>query len=284
MNIPSGTFSRSDHFHASSDASLFSSSLPLIQHQNIYHQSVDEMASGLDHFSGGIGNMLDDGDSHPIGNMLPDDEEELFSGLMDDLNLSSLPATLDDLEDYDLFGSGGGLELETDPYDSLNKGFSRMGFADSNVDNVMPQNIFQNGVGSIAGEHPYGEHPSRTLFVRNINSNVEDSELQALFEQYGHIRTLYTACKQRGFVMVSYNDIRASRAAMRALQGKLLKKRKLDIHFSIPKDNPSEKDVNQGTLVVFNLAPSVSNRDLENIFGVYGEIKEVMRFYSVVSV
>jgi RNA recognition motif-containing protein len=84
--------------------------------------------------------------------------------------------------------------------------------------------------------------------------------------------------------MVSYNDIRASRAAMRALQGKLLKKRKLDIHFSIPKDNPSEKDVNQGTLVVFNLAPSVSNRDLENIFGVYGEIKEVMRFYSVVSV
>lgn len=36
--------------------------------------------------------------------------------------------------------------------------------------------------------------------------------------------------------------------------------------------------------MVFNLAPSVSNRDLENIFSVYGEIKEVMRFYSVVSV
>ncbi|KAG7542413.1 RNA recognition motif domain [Arabidopsis thaliana x Arabidopsis arenosa] len=280
MNIPNGTFSRSDHFHASSDASLFSSSLPVLQHQNLnprasYHQSVDEIASGLNQYNGGTGKMLDDGDSHPIGSMLPDDEEELFSGLMDDLNLSSLPATLDDLEDYDLFGSGGGLELETDPYDSLNKGFSRIGFADSNVDNVIPQNIFQNGAGSIAGEHPYGEHPSRTLFVRNINSNVEDSELQALFEQYGDIRTLYTACKHRGFVMISYHDIRASRAAMRALQGKLLKRRKLDIHFSIPKDNPSEKDVNQGTLVVFNLAPSVSNRDLENIFGAYGEIKEV---------
>lgn len=34
--------------------------------------------------------------------------------------------------------------------------------------------------------------------------------------------------------------------------------------------------MNQGTLVVFNLAPSVSNKDLENIFGAYGEIKEVM--------
>jgi hypothetical protein len=32
------------------------------------------------------------------------------------------------------------------------------------------------------GEHPLGEHPSRTLFVRNINSNVEDEELKSLFE------------------------------------------------------------------------------------------------------
>lgn len=46
----------------------------------------------------------------------------------------------------------------------------------------MPPYTFSNGVGTVAGEHPYGEHPSRTLFVRNINSNVEDSELRALFE------------------------------------------------------------------------------------------------------
>lgn len=120
--------------------------------------------------------------------------------------------------------------------------------------------------------------------------------------------------------MISYFDIRAARTAMRALQNKPLRRRKLDIHFSIPKvllhllllmiytitlyaiyffcfltnllslpcysslcpsmyniyqDNPSDKDVNQGTLVVFNLDPSVSNDDLRHIFGVYGEIKEV---------
>lgn len=40
-------------------------------------------------------------------------------------------------------------------------------------------------------------------------------------------------------------------------------------------DNPSEKDVNQGTLVVFNLDSSVSNDELRELFGVYGEIKEV---------
>lgn len=124
-------------------------------------------------------------------------------------------------------------------------------------------------------EHPHGEHPSRTLFVRNINSNVEDEELRALFEAHGPIRSMYTQCKHRGFVMISYFDIRHSKNAMRHLQGKLLRRRKLDIHYSIPKDNPSEKDQNQGTLVVFNLDPSTTNNDLKLIFGQYGEIKEI---------
>lgn len=122
--------------------------------------------------------------------------------------------------------------------------------------------------------------------------------------------------------MISYYDIRAARTAMRALQNKPLRRRKLDIHFSIPKvyvcfiyipfffpffhffslavdvvftilhaftqpshfllhlhqDNPSDKDLNQGTLVVFNLDPSVSNEDLRQIFGAYGEVKEVIFF------
>eukprot|EP00010_Vexillifera_abyssalis_P008857 CAMPEP_0201550488 /NCGR_PEP_ID=MMETSP0173_2-20130828/6836_1 /ASSEMBLY_ACC=CAM_ASM_000268 /TAXON_ID=218659 /ORGANISM="Vexillifera sp., Strain DIVA3 564/2" /LENGTH=638 /DNA_ID=CAMNT_0047960469 /DNA_START=381 /DNA_END=2297 /DNA_ORIENTATION=+ len=125
------------------------------------------------------------------------------------------------------------------------------------------------------GEHPFGEHPSRTLFVRNINSNVEDEELRTLFEQYGPIRSMYTQCKHRGFVMISYFDIRHAKTSMRTLQGRVLRRRKLDIHYSIPKENPSEKDQNQGTLVVFNLDPSISNEELRDIFGKYGEIKEI---------
>ena len=48
--------------------------------------------------------------------------------------------------------------------------------------------------------------------------------------------------------------------------------------YDILQDNPSDKDVNQGTLVVFNLDASVSNDDLLQIFGVYGEVKEVRCF------
>ncbi|KAJ6412413.1 hypothetical protein OIU84_005461 [Salix udensis] len=247
---------RIDAFQSSSDASLFSSSLPVLSHEKLnfnysenYGQSIDDSPPNLNNLDleTEVPDLFEDIEPSAIGNLLPDDDE-LLAGIMDDFDLSGLPSQLEDLEEIDLFGPGGGMELEFESQESLR---------------------------IVAGEHPYGEHPSRTLFVRNINSNVEDSELKALFEQYGDIRTLYTACKHRGFVMISYYDIRDARTAMRALQNKPLRRRKLDIHFSIPKDNPSEKDINQGTLVVFNLDASVSNDDLRLIFGVYGEVKEI---------
>ncbi|KAG6407796.1 hypothetical protein SASPL_130794 [Salvia splendens] len=217
---------------------------------------------------------LEDIEPHTMGNLLPGDEDELFAGLMDDFDLSGLPTQLEELDD-DFFGSGGGLEIESESHENLINGISRLSMSEGISGSTISPFGFTNGVAAVSGEHPYGEHPSRTLFVRNINSNVEDSELKSLFEQFGDIRTLYTACKHRGFVMISYYDIRAARTAMPALQSKPLRRRKLDIHFSIPKDNPSEKDVNQGTLVVFNLDASVSNDDLRQIFGAYGEVKEI---------
>ncbi|KAL0443756.1 UNVERIFIED_CONTAM: protein MEI2-like 2 [Sesamum latifolium] len=246
--LPSG----SDVYHASTDASLFSTSLPVLSHGKFNFNGSEQSGQFLDddfpslgklNLEGEVKDPLEDIEPSMIGSNLPGDEDELLAGLMDDFDLSGLPTQLEDLDD-DLFGSGGDWKL-----------------------NLVVQRI--------CGEHPYGEHPSRTLFVRNINSNVEDSELKSLFEQYGDIRTLYTACKHRGFVMISYYDIRAARNAMRGLQKKPLRRRKLDIHFSIPKDNPSEKDVNQGTLVVFNLDASVSNDELRQIFGAYGEVKEI---------
>ncbi|KAF3323578.1 protein MEI2-like 4 isoform X2 [Carex littledalei] len=208
--------------------------------------------------------LTDEIEAQTIGNLLPDDED-LLSGVIDEIacmNLSSGNTNGDDIDD-DIFFPGGGMELEGDELELANGSKATLGGS------------LLNGAGPFVGEHPFGEHPSRTLFVRNINSNVEDSELRLLFEQYGDIRTLYTACKHRGFVMISYYDIRSARNAMRSLQNKPLRRRKLDIHYSIPKDNPSDKDVNQGTLVVFNLDSSISNDDLHQIFGVYGEIKEI---------
>ncbi|KAF4373220.1 protein MEI2-like 2 [Cannabis sativa] len=275
---------KTDAYHATNDASLFSSSLPVLPHEKL---NFTDLGNGGKSIDDGLPNLnkierakwsndpLEDIEPIEIGSILPDDEDDLLAGLTDDFDLSGLPNQLEDMEDYDLFGSGGGMEMDFESQDGLSIGISKMSISDGVSSNGINHYPLPNGVGTVAGEHPYGEHPSRTLFVRNINSNVEDSELKTLFEQYGDIRTLYTACKHRGFVMISYYDIRAARTAMRALQNKPLRRRKLDIHFSIPKDNPSEKDINQGTLVVFNLDASVSNDELRQIFGAYGEVKEI---------
>ncbi|KAI3975954.1 hypothetical protein MKX01_016637 [Papaver californicum] len=238
---------------SSSLSEIFSKKLRLSSNGAPFGQSVDNLTSNYEEEE--PFQSLEELEAQTIGNLLPDDDD-LLSGMIDDLDYITKPSGNDELEEFDLFSSGGGMELEGDDQRSAE-------FAEQGLN------------AATAGEHPFGEHPSRTLFVRNINSNIEDSELKVLFEQYGDIRTLYTACKHRGFVMISYYDIRAARNAMRALQNKPLRRRKLDIHFSIPKDNPSEKDINQGTLVVFNLDFSVSNDDLRQIFGVYGEIKEI---------
>ncbi|XP_030539442.1 protein MEI2-like 4 [Rhodamnia argentea] len=258
---------RIDLMGARSENSLFSSSLSelfsrkmkLTSNSAMYGHSVDTVHYEEEE----VLESLEEIEAQTIGNLLPDDDD-LLSGVTDGLDFLAQPKAGDDAEDLDLFSSVGGMDLEDDGLSAGQEKFEFTGGVSPSGNNA-----------SIAGEHPYGEHPSRTLFVRNINSNVEDAELRALFEQYGGIRTLYTACKHRGFVMISYYDIRAARTAMKALQNKPLRRRKLDIHYSIPKDNPSEKDINQGTLVVFNLDSSVSNDELRHIFGVYGEVKEI---------
>lgn len=263
------------------DASVFSSSLPVLHHEKLnlassVGQSVDTGASHLDREAAEEALALDEEMvSQALGDFLPDDEDELLAGITEGFDFMSLINTAEENEELNLFSSGGGMEMDGDAQECFGMYVNNPRCMDGFFGNAAALHGPSNGPGSVIGEHPYGEHPSRTLFVRNINSNVEDSELRALFEQYGAIRTLYTACKHRGFVMISYYDIRAARSAMRALQNKPLRRRKLDIHFSIPKDNPSDKDVNQGTLVVFNLDASVSNDDLRQIFGQYGEVKEI---------
>lgn len=114
---------------------------------------------------------------------LPGDEDELLAGIMDDFDLSDLPTQLEDLED-DLFDSGGGMEMDFEAQESIFMGMSKLGLSEGVTGNGIGHYGVPNGGATVAGEHPYGEHPSRTLFVRNINSNVEELELRSLFEVF----------------------------------------------------------------------------------------------------
>lgn len=113
---------------------------------------------------------LEELEAQTIGNLLPDDDD-LLSGVTDGIDYINPPNNIDDLEDLDVFSSVGGMDLGDD---GLPSSQSNTDFSSGNSNSHLGP--------SVGGEHPFGEHPSRTLFVRNINSNVEDSELRTLFE------------------------------------------------------------------------------------------------------
>ncbi|KAG2293250.1 hypothetical protein Bca52824_039919 [Brassica carinata] len=188
---------------------------------------------------------LEEIEAQTIGNLLPD-EDDLFAEVMGDVGRKSR-ANGDDLDDFDLFSSVGGMELDGDV-------FPPMG----------PRNG-ERGRNNSVGEHHRVEIPSRTILAGNISSNVEDYELKVLFEQFGDIQALHTACNNRGFIMVSYYDIRAAQNAARALHNKLLRGTKLDIRYSIPKEIPSGKDASKGALLITNIDSSISNEELNRM-------------------
>ncbi|KAJ3444717.1 protein mei2-like [Anaeramoeba flamelloides] len=124
-------------------------------------------------------------------------------------------------------------------------------------------------------EHPLGEYPNRALFVRNIDSNIGDEKLFNIFGQFGEIKEIYSKSKIRGFVLIKYYDIRHSMTALEKLQGEIINGRKVDIHYSIPKENPKEEDQNQGTVVCFNLDETITNEQIFHYFSQVGQVKEI---------
>lgn len=145
-------------------------------------QSIDTVTSHFEeeeHFE-----SLKEIEAQTIGNLLPDDDD-LLSGVTDGLAFHVQRNTGDDMEDVDLFSSVGGMELEADDGVSCYTG-NKSSDLMAGIPNGQPG----GSNSSLAGEHPFGEHPSRTLFVRNINSNVEDSELRALFEVFFFIEKI----------------------------------------------------------------------------------------------
>lgn len=205
-------------------------------------------------------------EAQTIGDLLPNDDD-LLSGVIDDMECV---AQANSGDEDDLFCSGGGMELESDESFNCNRA--------SDFVHGVASNCQLGGLnGTYAGELMYGKQTSRTLLVRNIKSNVEDAELKILFKQFGDIHRLHTVNKNRGVVLVSYYDIRAARNAMRAIQDRLLRQLKIDLNYYFPKDNSSELDINNDTLIIFNLDSAVSNDDIHQIFGSYGEIKEIFQ-------
>ncbi|XP_039038530.1 protein MEI2-like 4 [Hibiscus syriacus] len=199
---------------SSSFSEFFTRKLNLSSENAMYGNSIDTVSSSLYEEEEPF-ESLEELEAQTIGNLLPDDDD-LFSGVTKGLDFVVQPNGAEDTEELDVFSSVGGMDLGDDgPTVKRKKDKNHMG-------------LF-NGLA--------GEHFSRTLLVRNINSDVEDSELKSLFEQYGEIHALDTACKHRGFVFISYFDIRAAQKAMDALTNSEIAGNQVEVELSHPESS-----------------------------------------------
>ncbi|KAJ8772395.1 hypothetical protein K2173_027572 [Erythroxylum novogranatense] len=181
---------------------------------------------------------LEEIEAQTISDLLPA-EDSLFSGVTDELGHNISVYNRDDLEDFDMFSSVGGMELEGDESSSVRQRKCAL------------IGMVANGRGFLSGSVVNG-HPSKSVFIRDINNKVDDFDLKDLVEGYG--------------------DKKTAQSAWGSLPPKSTK---VDLLHSFQNENLLWKDTNQGILVVYNLDPSVSDDELGHIFGAYGEIKQV---------
>ncbi|KAI9251784.1 hypothetical protein BDA99DRAFT_563490 [Phascolomyces articulosus] len=123
------------------------------------------------------------------------------------------------------------------------------------------------------------EKPCRTLFVRNIQYDLKAHEIREMYEKFGEVKEVFNLIESRGMVFVTFYDIRAAEKAKDATQGMFLANRRIDVHYSLPKEEEEnakcDRTKNQGTLLftLKNTDSWLQDDQLYDYFGQYGEVK-----------
>lgn len=142
-----------------------------------------------------------------------------------------------------------------------------------NTTSTIESQFKQNSSNAIVQQqHEYGE--SRTLFISNVNPAIGDDALREYLMCFGDVHSLYTAAKSRGYVVVSYHDVRAATLAHHTLHGQTWEGRQLSCH-QAPVGESSGTPTPPATILVASLD---GGKSLDNVFYVlstYGELRDL---------
>jgi len=122
------------------------------------------------------------------------------------------------------------------------------------------------------------KHSSRILIVHNYDQlGTDASILRTLFATHGGTIRSISPLTDSNALLISFFDLRHAQKAMTTLHNKPLPNgTTLEIQYHFLRDTGAmSKESNQGTLVIFNLDPSITNSELMELFGKHGEIKEI---------
>ncbi|KIK30054.1 hypothetical protein PISMIDRAFT_382956 [Pisolithus microcarpus 441] len=136
---------------------------------------------------------------------------------------------------------------------------------------------------SIIEERIQRERPCRTLFIRNIKYETNSEDVRRSFEEHGAIKTFFDLIATRGMVFVTYYDLRAAERARERLQGSEISGRPIDVHYSLPRDDPKQgidREKNQqfqGFLIVTlkDSRQPIDHNEVRRKFQQFGDVKSV---------
>ncbi|KAE8730170.1 Terminal EAR1-like 1, putative isoform 2 [Hibiscus syriacus] len=144
---------------------------------------------------------------------------------------------------------------------------------------------------------------TRALVLTLVPCDVSETELRKELEVFGEVRGVQMERVREGTVTVHFYDLRHAEKALKEIRDQhkqqqtrvgdqnieasagfepfdpnargLIAGKPVWAHFVIPASNAVPDGINQGTVVVFNLDPSVSISKLKDIFQAYGPVKEL---------
>ncbi|KAI6154016.1 hypothetical protein BKA82DRAFT_4096529 [Pisolithus tinctorius] len=136
---------------------------------------------------------------------------------------------------------------------------------------------------SIIEERIQRERPCRTLFIRNIKYETNSEDVRRSFEEHGNIKTFFDLIATRGMVFVTYYDLRSAERARERLQGSEISGRPIDVHYSLPRDDPKQgidREKNQqfqGFLIVTlkDSRQPIDHHEVKRKFQQFGDVKSV---------
>lgn len=123
--------------------------------------------------------------------------------------------------------------------------------------------------------------PCRVLFVRNVEYSITEQDIRELFAPFGEIKTVFDLIAKRGLVFVTFYDLRCAERAKNELLNRDFKSRKIDIHYSTPKQEDlgklCDRDKNQGTvcLDLNDTKREFVKQELREFLSAFGELKDV---------
>ncbi|CAH9108459.1 unnamed protein product [Cuscuta europaea] len=152
---------------------------------------------------------------------------------------------------------------------------------------------------------PQSQIPTRTLLVSMVSPDVSESLVRRDLEVFGDVRAVQMERVRDGILTVHFYDLRHAQWAEAEIQHQhmqqqdrlrrhyesgaaaalpppqpapgpgLIAGRAVWAQFVIPVTSSIPVGKNQGSLVLYNLDPDVVTRNLKDIFGSFGEVKEV---------